>query len=99
MNKNISANYEMLFVIAQRAITLHAAEERVRATKKILSEAYFRAKAAEGIDYAEKNSPEWEKIARLTDAEYDAYHSALRFKGVAKRRLATAVRAHLSGGA
>lgn len=85
--------------IAEKAIELHGLEQTLRAASMDLREACadFRRQHNRG-EYVPRDSELHEQMREATGMEFEAYNDAKRQVRNAKRRLDTAIRAHVSGG-
>lgn len=91
---NISAQ----LAIYEKAIELHGLEQTLRAASMDLREACadFRRRH-NGGEYIPRDSDKHEQMREATGMEFEAYNDAKRQVRNAKRRLDTAIRAHVNG--
>lgn len=92
------AQISALLLIADKAIELHGFENDVREAKRTLDAAYLTHKQGYGFGI-ERDSPEWDAMMAATKSEFAAVGHTKRGAHNAKRRLDTAIRAYLCGGA
>ncbi|WP_313462837.1 hypothetical protein [Achromobacter sp.] len=101
MNHSISlSRLQALLRIAERAVELHKLEDTRRSAQVSLADACraYRAENALG-GYIEKHTPQWDAMMDAVSAEYGVLAGYKKAEYNGKRRLATAVRAYLNGGA
>lgn len=91
---NISAQ----LAIAEKAVELYGLEQTLRAASLDLREACadFRRQHNRG-EHIPRDSDKHEQMREATGMEFEAYNDAKRDVRNAKRRLDTAIRAHVSG--
>ncbi|MGO4811105.1 hypothetical protein AB4156_16205 [Cupriavidus sp. 2MCAB6] len=92
------AQISALLLIADKAIELHGFENDVREAKRTLDEAYLTHKRENGFGI-ERDSPAWDATMAATKNEFAAVGHTKRGAHNAKRRLETAIKAYLRGGA
>lgn len=92
-------NLSTMIAIAEKAIELYGLEAATRMAAHDLDDAYREHKEQLGLGHVARGTPEWDAMLEATSHEYGALVRAKNLERNAKRRLATAIRAHLNGGA
>lgn len=78
--------------IAERALDVHAHEQKRKSAYLTLVDAYQAWKAEHEIGRVERNSPEWRRMQADTEEEYARFCVARDLEHNARRRLETAIR-------
>jgi len=78
--------------IAERALDVHAHEQKRKSAYLTLVDAYQAWKVEHKIGRVERNSPEWKQMQADTEDEYARFCVARDHEYNARRRLDTAIR-------